>query len=211
MTVQFFENYLKMSKPFIRIGRDEILKFDWIANAASENIERFEKQTFVSPTQSNPVFSALEAMTANPAAKDIQVLDDWKADLNFKKAAGIRRFAVAGATDFKDTSLAFLAFGQSSLESKGVFDLKRAGDRIIVTGKVTHVFIDADVYNFNPGNFFHPESQVLERHKKARPFAWEAEWSELIDGEIRIGRAVPRGPEQGLRRQWIRFETRPGP
>jgi hypothetical protein len=211
VTAQFFENYLSMNKPFIRIGRDEILEFDLIANAASENIERFENQTFISPTQSNPVFSDLEAMTANPTAKDIQVLDDWKVDFSYKKIAGIRRLAAAGATDLIDTGLAFFAFGQSSLVSSGVFDLKRAGDRIFVTGQVTHVFTDADGYNFNPGKFFHAESQVLERHKKARPFTWEAEWSELVDGEIRIGHALPRGPVQGLRRHWVRFETRPGP
>ena len=43
-----------------------------------------------------------------------------------------------------------------------------------------------DGYNFNAGAFFHPESQVLERHMKAKPFPWKAEWVDIVTGELEI-------------------------
>ena len=210
LPVRFFENYLNMKEPFIRVSRDEAIEFDLITNAAAENIERFKDKTFISLESSNAAVAAIEEITKNPKAEGIRFQDEWKSDFNLT-AAGLRRFAIAGATDFVNTFLFVLAFGQSSVISTGVFDLTRQDDRILVTGTITHVLIDVDGYNFNPGKFFHPESQILEKHGKAKPFKWEAEWRELVDGELQVGTFLPRaGGSQNLRRRWVRFETRPG-
>ena len=89
------------------------------------------------------------------------------------------------------------------MTSTGDFLLQRKGDRILVTGAITHVWSDVDGYNFNAGAIFHPESQVLERHKKAKPFKWTVEWEEGILGELQIENAF----SANATRRWISFET----
>ena len=112
--------------------------------------------------------------------------------------------------DLGDTVSARFGPGESSLISCGDFNLTRQGDQILVMGAITHVWTD-DGYNFDPGKSFDKEARILERHGKGKPFKWEARWSDIIDGELQIGRFLPRaGSDQNLRRRWLRFETHPG-
>jgi hypothetical protein len=97
------------------------------------------------------------------------------------------------------------ATGASSLTSTGEFVLQRKGTRILVTGAITHVWSDVDGYNFNAGAIFRPESQVLERHKKAKPFKWAVKWEEGILAELQIVNAF----SPNATRRWISFETNP--
>ncbi len=63
--------------------------------------------------------------------------------------------------------------------------LKRNGNRIAVNVTVTHVWSDKG-FKFDPSDPFFEEAQVLERHKKAKPFKWKAEWIEILTGEMEI-------------------------
>jgi hypothetical protein len=92
--------------------------------------------------------------------------------------------------------------GGSNLTSSGTFELQRKSDRILVDGKITHVWSD-NGYDFNKGAAFHDESQVLERHKKAKPFKWKAEWQEVLTGELLIENAYSANPT----RRGISFEA----
>jgi hypothetical protein len=94
--------------------------------------------------------------------------------------------------------------GASNLTSTGDFLLQRKGDRITVTVSVTHVWSDAG-YEFDPDDPFYDESQVLERHKKAKPFKWKAEWNDVITGELEILNAF----SSNATRRWINFEVKP--
>ena len=96
------------------------------------------------------------------------------------------------------------AAGASSLTSTGEFVLQRKGTRILVTGAITHVWTN-DGYDFNKDAPFHEESQVLERHKKAKPFQWKAEWEDGILGELEIENPFSRNAT----RRWISFEVNP--
>jgi hypothetical protein len=73
-----------------------------------------------------------------------------------------------------------------------------------VTGTIAHLWTDPG-YNFNSGSFFHPESQVLQRHGKAQPFPWKAEWRDEIEGLLQIENVFQ--PNATVR--WISFEVRP--
>jgi hypothetical protein len=75
--------------------------------------------------------------------------------------------------------------GASNPTSTGNFLLQRNGDRIAATVTVTHVWSDAG-YEFDSTDPFYDEFLVLERHKKAKPFQWEAEWDDIITGELEI-------------------------
>ncbi len=96
------------------------------------------------------------------------------------------------------------ATGASSFTSTGEFVLQRKGTRILVTGAITHVWTD-DGYDFNTGAPFHEESQVLERHGKAEPFQWKAEWEDGILGELQIENAF----SPNATRRWVSFEVNP--
>lgn len=92
------------------------------------------------------------------------------------------------------------------MTSSGDFLLRRQGDQVLVTGTITHLWTDPG-FNFNPGQEFHPEAQILERHGKARPFQWKAEWRDAVEGLLEIENAF----RSNAKLRWISFETRPAP
>ena len=205
LAVRFFEHYLGASGRSIELSREEAFEFDLIRNAVQENIERFKERNFIAPESSTPGSSVIEDIAKNPKTRVAQFQDHWKIDFNLS-VAGLSRFIAAGFTDeIRDTGSIIFGPGRSSLTSTGDFLLQRQGDRILVTGTITHLWTDPG-FNFNPGQEFHPESQILERHGKAKPFQWKAEWREIVEGMLQIENAFR--PDAMLR--WISFETRPG-
>ena len=100
-------------------------------------------------------------------------------------------------------SLGFGA-GGSNVTSRGAFFLKRTGNRIVVTVSVRHIWSDPG-FDFNKDQPFREESQVLERHKKAKTFLWEATWDDRITDELEV--LDPFTPKARLRE--IVFEVRP--
>ena len=94
--------------------------------------------------------------------------------------------------------------GGGNLRSTGVFDLRRRGNRIAVTVFVTHEWSD-DGYNFDKDTPFYDESQVLERHKNAKPFPWKATWEDVLKWEVEI--IDPFTPN--ATRRMIGFDTMP--
>ncbi len=204
LAVRFLENYLKADGAAIELGLGESPEFDLGRNGAAENVERFREQNLLSPDPSNPAFSAVDDISKKLDVTVTQFEDHWKYDLDYS-ATGIGRFLEAVFDELDATVSAFLATGRSSVTSTGDFLLQREGDRISVAGAITHIWSDVDGYNFNAGALFRPESQVLERHKKAKTFKWTVEWEEGILGELQIEN--PFTP--GATRRWISFETNP--
>ena len=79
-----------------------------------------------------------------------------------------------------------------------------------MSGTITHVWTD-DGFNFDQGKSFHEEAQILEKHRKARPFKWEARWSDIVDGELLILGPRTRVPQLlNIERRWLRFDLKPG-
>jgi hypothetical protein len=204
LAARFLENYLKADGDSIDLSRDEALEFDLARNGVETNIERFKQLNLIAPTSGNPAFAAVEEITKDPKATVRNFQDHWKIDFNLESDEGLDRFARAIKSDFRDTISALFSVGRGSLISTGEFLLQREGDRILVTGAITHVWTDLK-YDFNPGTLFHPESQVLEKHKKAKPFKWEAKWEDGVLGELQIENAF----SPNATRRWIRFEVNP--
>ena len=204
LAVRFLENYLKADGTAIELGLGESPEFDLGRNGAAENVERFGEQNLLSPDPSNPAFLAVDDISKKPDVTVTRFEDHWKYDLDFS-ATGIWRFFEAGIDEPDATISAFLATGRSSVTSTGDFLLQREGDRISVAGAITHIWSDVDGYNFNAGALFRPESQILERHKKAKPFKWTVKWEEGILGELLIENAFT----PSATRRWLRFETNP--
>jgi hypothetical protein len=205
LAVRFWEHYLGASGSVIELRREEALEFDLVRNAVQENIERFKERNFIAPEASTPGFLAVEDIAKNPKTRVAQFQDHWKVDINLSSVSGIVRFAKAGTTDPADTASAFFGTGASSVTSSGDFLLQRQGDQVLVTGTITHLWTDPG-FDFNPGQEFFPESRVLQRHGKARPFQWKAEWRDAVEGLLQIENAF----RPDATRRWISFEIRPG-
>jgi hypothetical protein len=205
LAVRFWEHYLGASRRTIEVSREEALEFDLVRNEVQENIARFKQRNFIAPESSTPGSLAVEDIAKNPKTRVAQFQDHWKADINLSSVSGIVRFVKAAITDKRDTASAFVGTGASTVTSTGDFLLRRQGDRVLVTGTITHLWTDPG-FNFNPGQEFHPESQILERHGKAQPFQWNGEWSDEVEGLLQIENAFK--PDASLR--WVSFETHAG-
>jgi hypothetical protein len=204
LAVQFLENYLKANPDEISLGRADALVFEDVLNAVAVNIERFWQDNLIEPKSKEPgVNDAVEAITKNPEVKKQSFEDHWVRSIP-STALWTRIKSKLGAdVDPLSGSFAFGA-GGGNLNSTGKFELQRKGDLILVEVKITHVWSD-DGYDFNEGDPFHDESQVLERHKKAKPFKWKAEWQEVLKGEILIVDSYSANPS----RRGLRFEVTP--
>ncbi len=188
----------------MELNRDEALEFDLARNGVAENIERFKQQTFIAPEQSNPAHLGIENISTKPKVSIANIHDEW--DLNFTPdtIAGISRLIDGASSDFQDTIAAILGPGRSTLTSTGDFLLQREGNRVLVAGAITHVWTDP-AYDFDPGKIFHEEAQILERHKKAKTFHWEAKREDGVLGEFEIDNLF----SSNATRRWISFEVNP--
>ncbi len=203
LAVRFLENYLKADGDSIELSREATLEFEEIRDAVQKNIDRFKEETFIAPGPKNPASSVVEEITKDPKATVRNFQDHWVVGFDFNLAQLGISFFFGDHAGRPSGSVAF-GPGGSSLTSTGDFLLQREGTRILVTGAITHVWTD-DGYNFNPGKPFHEEAQILERHKKAKPFQWKAEWEDGILGELQIEN--PFTPN--ATRRWISFEVNP--
>ena len=205
LAVRFFEHYLGASGSSIEVSREEALEFDLIRNAVQENIERFKQRNFIAPESSTPGSSVIEDIAKNPKTRVAQFQDHWKVDFDRNSLSGAFKLAVRGGSDPDGTIEIIFGPGSSSLTSTGDFLLRRQGDRVLVTGTITHLWTDPG-FNFDPGQAFHQEGQILQRHGKARPFQWKAEWRDAVEGLLQIENAS----QPDATRRWIGFETQPG-
>ncbi len=204
LAVRFLEHYLKADGSEIKLSREEALTFDEVQDAAAVNIERFWQDNLIEPKSKAPgANEAVEAIIAGPDG-GIQAFDDhWVRPVPSKAFENEFKSALGREVDPLSGSLGFGA-GGSNVTSSGAFFLKRTGNRIVVTVSVRHVWSDPG-YNFDKGAVFYDESQVLERHKKAKPFPWQAKWDDRITGELKV--LDPFTPKARLRE--IVFEVRP--
>jgi hypothetical protein len=204
LAVRFLENYLKANADEIHLSREEALAFDDVRDAVEVNINRFWQDNIIAPKSLDAKANdTVEAITMNPASKDLWFYDYWERGIESQAVWNALLSKIGVDVDPQSGSIGF-GVGGTNMTSSGEFKLRRKGDRIFVEGRITHVWSD-DGYNFNENAPFHDESLVLERHKKAKPFPWKAEWLEIFTGELEVvGAITPNARLRGLR-----FELRP--
>ncbi len=184
LAVRFLENYLKAGGDLIPLSRDEALAFDDVRDALAVNIERFWQINLIAPKTPKQGLLEVEAISKNPEDKVQRFEDNWVRGIPTRAWRNYFWSKIGVEVDPQAGSIGF-GPGGSNLKSTGVFELQRNGDRIAVTVTVTHVWSD-DGFKFDPGDPFRDEAQVLERHGKAKPFPWKAEWVDIITGELQI-------------------------
>ncbi len=203
LAVRFLENYLKAEADLMVLSRDEALSFEDVRDAVEINIERFKQNNLIAPKTTKQGLNEVEAITKNPEKKVPIFQDEWVSAISSRAFLNWLRSMIGLDVAPQSGSIGF-GPGGSNLTSTGKFLLQGKGDRIAVTVSVTHVWSDPR-YDFDKGAAFYEESQVLERHKKAKPFPWRAEWDDVITGELQIENAST----PNATRRWIGFEVRP--
>jgi hypothetical protein len=185
LAVRFLENYLKANGDMIELSRDEALAFDDVRKAMQINIRRFWQDNLIGPKSTAPgANEAVGAITKDPEEKVQRFADHWVRAIPSRAVLNELRSMFGGNVDPQSGSIGF-GPGGSNLTSSGSFELQRNGNRIAATVTVTHVWSDAG-YIFESTDPFYDESRILERHKKAKPFQWRAEWDDIITGELEI-------------------------
>ncbi|MEE8172174.1 MAG: hypothetical protein V3T62_04515, partial [Alphaproteobacteria bacterium] len=184
LAVRLFENYLKSNAGLVPVSQDEALSFPDVRSAMRVNTTRFWQINLIAPKTLEQGFQKLNAISKDREKDQLQFTDEWVRAVPTKAFENWFLSLFNLDVDPQSISIGY-GPGGSNLKSTGVFDLRRKGNRIVVTVFVTHVWSD-DGYNFDKGTVFYDESLVLERHKKAKPFPWRAEWNEVLDWEVEI-------------------------
>jgi hypothetical protein len=184
LAAQFFENYLEANAKEIKVSREDALAFEDVQEAVAGNIERFWQNNLIAPKTDQQGLKELEAISKNPDDSVQSFNDEWDWIISSRAGKNIFMSLIGRDVDPQSGSIGF-GPGGSNLKSSGGFALTRINNRIAVTIYVTHVWSD-DGYNFKKGKLFFEESLVLERHGKAKPFKWTAEWDEYVTGELEL-------------------------
>jgi hypothetical protein len=178
------ERYLEANGKEIELSQDEAVSFVDVRNARMVNISRFWQNNLIAPKTENQGLKELEDISKIPDQDAQTFTDNWVRSIPTRAWQNAFWQMIGVDVDPQSGSISF-GPGGSNLKSIGVFELQRNGNRIAVTIAVTHVWSDKG-FEFEPDDPFRDEALVLERHKKAKPFPWNAEWVEIITGEMEI-------------------------
>ncbi len=184
LAVRFFENYLKANAGFVQVSRDEALSFPDVRNAVAINVERFWEINVIAPETDEQGLREVDAISKNSKENVKRFEDSWVSGIPSRAEKNVARMKLGLNVDPQSGSIGF-GPGGSNLASRGEILLQRKDDWIAVTISVTHVWSD-DGYNFDKDAAFYDESQILERHGKAKPFKWAAEWDDVLTGDVQI-------------------------
>ena len=184
LAAQFLERYLEANEKEIKVSREDALAFEDVQEAVAGNIERFWQNNLIAPKTNAQGLKELEAISKNPNDRVQSFNDEWDWTISSRAGESIFMSLIGRDVDPQSGSIGF-GPGGSNLKSSGGFALTRIGNRIAVTIYVSQVWSD-NAYEFKPNTLFFEESQVLERHGKAKPFKWKAEWDEYVTGELEI-------------------------
>ncbi len=154
---------------------DEIAEHALITEAENEARTRFESQTFTGRTGHKVLNQRLLGLRNG---EEYEFPDSW--DRNYGLSAVLRPATYA-------------AFGRFGVESRGDFKARRRGNRLYVTGTVTHDFdrtdaegrpSDDNLFDFNPRQPGHREGSILERAGEAAPFRMRFDRKQDVDAEL---------------------------
>jgi hypothetical protein len=184
LAVRFFENYLKANGALVPVSQDEALSFPEVRDAVAINVKRFWDINVIAPDTDAQGLQEVDAISKNPKENAKIYADSWVSGIRSRAEKNFAEMTLGFDVDPQSGSIGF-GPGGSNVTSHGEILLQRNDDWIAVTITVTHVWSD-DGYNFDKDTLFYDESQVLERHGKAKQFIWKAEWAEVLTGKVQI-------------------------
>ncbi len=184
LAVLFFENYIKANAQFVQVSKDEALSFPEVQAAVAVNVERFWEINVIAPETDEQGLQEVNAISTDPKENVKRYEDSWVSGIPTRATKNFAKMKLDLDVDPQSGSIGF-GPGGSNLASRGEILLQRTDDWIAVTISVTHVWSD-EGFKFDPDDPFRNEAQVLERHGKAKPFKWAAEWVDVLTGKVQI-------------------------
>jgi hypothetical protein len=184
LAVRFFENYLKANSALVPVSRDEALSFPEVQAAVGVNVKRFWDINVIAPETDEQGLQEVDAISKNSKENAKIYADSWVSGVPTRAGKNFAKMKLDLDVDPQSGSVGF-GPGGSNVTSHGEILLQRNDDWIAVTITATHVWSD-DGYNFDKDTVFYDEAQILERHGKAKPFKWKAEWAEVLTGKVQI-------------------------
>jgi hypothetical protein len=158
--------------------------FPDVQAAVAVNVERFWQINVIAPETDAQGLREVEVISKKPEEKVQEYEDSWVSGIPSRADKNFAKMKLGLDVDRQSGSIGF-GPGGSNLASHGEILLQRTDDWIAVTISVTHVWSD-EGYNFDKDAVFYEESQILERHRKAKPFKWAAEWTDVLTGKVQI-------------------------
>ena len=164
-------------------------------NIAADNLQRFLDGTGGTKTLTVTWLRGFDAIVSAERANQ-ERFESSLTDLAYTVPdGGSRRF-----NDYWDKMLTasqatelYYASGTSSIKSTGSFTLARSGKQITITGTVDHHWYDpydwhAGLGVYVPGHGFISDEDglLMQRHRGARPFHMEADWTQTVSGSVEI-------------------------
>jgi hypothetical protein len=175
------ERFLNGDGSTLIISRDEARNFAPIRNAEQKNDRRFER-AFLADGESGYA----ERLAKLKDGQTIELKDDFKVD--YGPGSFVLQALDPDTTDF---ATSFGRFGLRSDAPK--IKATRRGDTIEIEAMVNHHFDDR--YDFNPGQPYASEPNLLERKGKARSYDRKASWNRHLTGTIRIDNGRLHSPK----------------
>lgn len=165
------ERFLDGDGSTLVIERDEARSFAPIREAEQKNDGRFERSFFIGGDRGNA-----EKLASLKDGETTKIEDDFKVD--YGPGSFLGQALDSSTTDFA------AAFGRLGFKSEGEFNATRRGDVIEIEGIVQHGF--GDRYDFNPGQPYASEPNLLERKGNAKSYDRTSSWQRRVTGTIRI-------------------------
>ena len=148
------------------------------------NVERFWQTNVIAPKTDAQGLQEVDAISKDAKEKVKKYENYWVRGIRSRAGGNIINMFFGIDVDPQSGSIGF-GPGGSNVASRGEILLQRTDDWIAVTISVTHVW-SGEGYNFDKDTPFYDESRILERHGKAKPFKWAAEWIDVLTGDVQI-------------------------
>ena len=160
--------------------REESRQFAPIRDAEEKNQSRFENRTFLGNTKN----AGAKRLAGLRDGDTMTFGDDWDRDYD-KFDTYVRG---AANPDYA------LGFGQLKVTSTGGFTATRRGNKIHITGTVTHKFKDRYDFHAGASSGYTTEAYMLQQSGRAKPFLQRGAWAREVSGTVDIGNGSLSNP-----------------
>ena len=169
------ERFLKGGGGTKTITREEARRFPVIREAEAKARHRFENSSFLGRSENTKLNDALKRLIAGETDTEKGIIEHW--DRVFGEL-DVQREYWFGDRDFA------LANGEMSIKSGFDGNAVRDGDKIRVTGTVTHSWDDPyDFSRWQPGGI---DALAMQKGRRASEFKIHGEWKQRAKGTVTI-------------------------
>jgi hypothetical protein len=187
------ERYLSGKGGVDIVSSEQAHRLDFVRDVERENRKRFENVTFLGKTLRNEdVNFKLHHM--NPNGLPVIIEDKWDR-------------ASDSILEHPFNPDAGLTFGRAQVTSYFIGEARREGDKIYITGNVTHTL--TDTYDFQRGKIEAEAPLVMRQDGDAQDYDIKGSWSQPVSGTVLVERVGDEDVLSDPKFQWGGFHDVP--